>query len=109
MSVPVEQIFGSCNSICHGKKNEKENRIYGTFFLRAVVFVGAMYLESGLTSTKVLFTNVAFEEQVRFALFLRFFDCCVCVFNLLTALLLIRFIFRNSEMSGQTCLSILYR
>lgn len=25
--------------------------------------LGAMYLESGLTSTKVLFTNVAFEEQ----------------------------------------------
>ena len=31
-----------------------------------VAFQGAMYLENGLTPATVLFTNLAFEEQVSF-------------------------------------------
>lgn len=40
----------------------------------AVVFPGAMYLESGLTSATVLFTNVAFDEEV----------CVMFLFSLVT-------------------------
>lgn len=41
--------------------------------MSVVAFQGAMYLESGLTSATVLFTNLAFEEQVSFV----FFGVCV--------------------------------
>lgn len=37
--------------------------------MSVVAFLGAMYLENGLTSATVLFTNLAFEEQVSFVLF----------------------------------------
>lgn len=37
--------------------------------MRDVAFQGAVYLESGLTPATLLFTNLAFEEQVSFALF----------------------------------------
>ena len=38
--------------------------------MNVAFFKGAMYLESGLTPATVLFTNLAFEEQVRFVLVL---------------------------------------
>ena len=39
--------------------------------MSVVTLAGAMYLESGLTEATVLFTNVAFEEEV---------SLCVCFF-----------------------------
>lgn len=43
-----------------------------------VIFLGAMYLESGLTSATVLFTNLAFEEQVSLCFFV-LLDVCSLV------------------------------
>ena len=43
------------------------------FVLMSVVaFQGAMYLENGLTPATVLFTNLAFEEQVSFVFMVLF-------------------------------------
>ena len=42
--------------------------------MRGVAFQGAVYLESGLTPATLLFTNLAFDEQVSFAL-----SWCFCL------------------------------